>query len=462
MTREEAEQIVTCYDDYKRNRSSERGLVLRSFQQRHPSVRFFDDDGLPTREFKRFVAGLRKFIHQARKLDQLENRPTAKFADGIVVFGSCHLDVWGDVKDSEPGVIDQPGSIAYSVGGTAYNIAHNLSSRGLPVAIFSYIRAGSAVSDYILRRIREAGISDYYLQRVINFPESAFIAHRINGELVSAVSSMAIETHGRFEHAQVRDAIKKSRVVVIECNLSETQIELISRLAVREERPVLCAAVSEPKASRILASYRPAHGAGLLAVCMNDYEFATIAKKCGISDEVAEILEKLNSRAVFITRGAAGYDILSVDTTIRTHFPAPRVTTLVNTSGAGDALLSGLIHSIYCSNGELDVDDCRVRIEDYVKAVLGEVGSTVGAAVDPSEIVHRTVEVSAETKEHPRNFLQKVVHYTWKAWSIPVIIVGILAVPAFFFSDECEKLFAFMLRHLVDALHWLARLFSGK
>jgi hypothetical protein len=42
--------------------------------------------------------------------------------------------------------------------GTAYNIAYNLCSHGLPVAIFSCVRAGSAVSDYILRGVREAGI----------------------------------------------------------------------------------------------------------------------------------------------------------------------------------------------------------------------------------------------------------------------------------------------------------------
>ena len=321
MTREEAERIVRCFDEFRKNHSSACERELGSIQLRHPTVRFFDQYNRPTREFKIFVTNLRKFLREARKIEKLEKRQAEEFVDGIVVFGSCHLDVWGDVAKNEVGVIDQPGSVTYSVGGTAYNIAYNLRSRGLPIAIFSCIRAGSAVSDYILRRVREAGIVDDYIHKLTDFPESAFVAHRVNGELVSAVSSMAIETHGRFDKARVEEVIKRARVVVFECNLSPVQIELISRLAAIAKRPVLCAAVSEPKASRILTSYRTKDEPALLAACLNQNEFAAVAKKHDMSGSGRDVLEKLNCKAIFVTRGAAGYDLLSIDSTTPKHFP---------------------------------------------------------------------------------------------------------------------------------------------
>ena len=45
-------------------------------------------------------------------------------------------------------------------------------------------------------------------------------------------------------------------------------------------------------------------------------------------------------------------------------------------------LTSGIVHSVHSGNGELDLNDCSKRIEDYVKAVLSEVGSFVPFLAD--------------------------------------------------------------------------------
>ena len=45
----------------------------------------------------------------------------------ILICGAAHLDIVGEYSRSAASVTDKPGEIIYSVGGTAYNVAANVT-----------------------------------------------------------------------------------------------------------------------------------------------------------------------------------------------------------------------------------------------------------------------------------------------------------------------------------------------
>jgi sugar/nucleoside kinase (ribokinase family) len=90
------------------------------------------------------------------------------------------MDVIGDFTSADQHDVDKVGEISHSIGGTAFNIAVGIANAGgVTVAMYTHLRAKSMVTDLILSRLHEEGVSTKYVVRdpTIN-KDSGFVAHR--------------------------------------------------------------------------------------------------------------------------------------------------------------------------------------------------------------------------------------------------------------------------------------------
>ncbi|HEY6436303.1 MAG TPA: PfkB family carbohydrate kinase, partial [Ignavibacteriaceae bacterium] len=165
----------------------------------------------------------------------------------IAVVGSAHLDILSTiVGDVEP--IDKIGKLSIHFGGTAYNIAINLSNLGENVRFISGMKR-SPFTSLILDNLKEHKIEPWVIQQE-NIPLGGFAAQLWNGELISAVSSMPVETI-HFDHNFIVDALSGAKAIILECNLSPLQIQLFASVAKTKNIPVFISSVSEEKSLRL-------------------------------------------------------------------------------------------------------------------------------------------------------------------------------------------------------------------
>ena len=174
------------------------------------------------------------------------------------------MDVLGDFPSTEKRRIDKEGEVYCSIGGSAFNIAVDIANAGgTTVSLFTHVRRKSPVTDIILARLREEGVSARYVIRDTNIQrDSGFIAHRVDGELVSAVSSMPVED-AQFDERVLASAVNRASIVIAECNLSGTQLSLIARLCKPTGKPLIVGGVSESKCQRIRLMNDPAASCGV-------------------------------------------------------------------------------------------------------------------------------------------------------------------------------------------------------
>lgn len=298
--------------------------------------------------------------------------------DFVLVVGAAHPDIFADYGADEADRIDKIGKLTYSVGGTAYNIAVNLARRYVDVALYTHLKEDSLFTDLILERLSASGVMTQFVRFDTNMPESGFLALREDGDLVSAVTASGI-TRVTLDEEGLVTAVDRAKIVVVDCNLSETQLELVGRITEDSGKSLFVAGVSESKAVRVHCLPTTV---SLFSV--NEYE-ARRAFDCEDlhPDTLRKKLRANDIEQLVVTEGVAGY--LVVDETDVTRHTVPEVVDPISTSGAGDALLAGLCHVVN-EHGELDWDVAPKRVNEYVKDVIVDEGSTVGATATEREL----------------------------------------------------------------------------
>ena len=294
----------------------------------------------------------------------------------ILVAGGAHIDVIADYPARADRMLDKVGTVRFSVGGTAYNIAVNLGQAGVPVRLLSAARRGTFASIWIRERLVSAGVDlDQFLidDRVA---DSGFVAIRRDGELRSAVTASSV-TSILLSSDQLDIALAGSKLVVIDCNFASDQIDRIVKAAQARSLPVVIAVVSDSKVSRLreLTMDQPAD-----LVAMNHLEFAVLfgSFSAGLAhDRIRECCRDAHARRLLVTRAEEGTAFLSEDGSLEC-FPAPEVEEIVSVTGAGDALLAALI-ACWAETGELDPRRSQNRMASAVRRALGEAGATSGS-----------------------------------------------------------------------------------
>jgi sugar/nucleoside kinase (ribokinase family) len=166
--------------------------------------------------------------------------------DYVLVAGAAHIDILADYRSMDQPRMDKIGSILYSVGGTAYNIAINLAQSGVPVSLLTVLKKNSFSSTWICERLKSTGVDFDLIDFSEKVRESGFVALRTDGVLNTAVTSTAVGEHSFPPHL-IDQAVLNARIVVIDCNLATDQMSLLLNCAMKHNRPTVVAAVSDSK-----------------------------------------------------------------------------------------------------------------------------------------------------------------------------------------------------------------------
>jgi len=222
------------------------------------------------------------------------------------------------------------------------------------------------------------------------------------------------------------EAVEHARIVVADCNLAVDQLLLVVEAAGAARCPVVLAAVSDSKVHRI--AQLPA---GLIVdlVCLNELELQALGFAMTDPMEPARVQEiclALRARKVIVTQGMRGHVALDAAGQIE-RFPAPDVETIVSTSGAGDALLAGLVVDWY-RNGRLDVAGAQTTVARLVRRVLEQPGATVGSLAAEADFA-KLAQIAMREEPVMRRFMTPEVGVAAAVVTVLVtLVVGLLQV----------------------------------
>jgi pseudouridine kinase len=263
-----------------------------------------------------------------------------------------------------------PATAASSHGGVARNVAENLARLGVPVRLCSLVGdddAGRAVR----ARLEACGAGVEAVAELAGASTARYIAVLDPaGELVIGVAAM--EVLERIEQAALEAAWPASPGwLFLDCNLRADVIAAALRRAAEVGTPVAVDAVSTPKVTRLSGGL----GGVRVLFCNLDEARALLAvlpadqgrpPLLPATADAARALVTAGAGAVVLTLGPAGALIADADG-VRA-LPA-RPATVVDVTGAGDALVAGTLSGLAAG----------ATLDDAVRAGLAAAALTVAS-----------------------------------------------------------------------------------
>ncbi|NMO17920.1 hypothetical protein HPC49_16175 [Pyxidicoccus fallax] len=290
--------------------------------------------------------------------------PPGGTSQPVLIIGSTLLDI-GAKYSGNPTSTQKLGTVQYSVGGAAFNIAANLHANKFPVALMTYLKEQSIGCDMIRKVLDRSGIGLKHVRASPAVGEPAYVAHFHNGALVSGVTSSLIDAV-ELEAKELDRAIRRAALVVVETNLSRDQIKSITESCRKHDRPVLAQIVAADKADRICGL--DSKETLFEIVSMNREEASRIGFHWPADDTaVREFCQKVSARWVFVTLAENGHVLLRQDGQAEETPSLARG--MVNVSGAGDALFAAVCSCMY-EGKPPSHPAVRGRINDWVSRVL--------------------------------------------------------------------------------------------
>jgi len=245
----------------------------------------------------------------------------------VCVIGGANVDITATSGKAFRVGDSNPGSVVVSWGGVARNIAHNLTLLGDQVELLT-IFGGGIFGPIIAAACREIGIGISHSEIAEEGTNSFFVSiNNADGELVGGVADMNATEGMTPEWLSKRlDAINAADVVVADANSSA---EALAWLIDHCQKPLYLDAVSVAKAGRIREAVELSERKAFFALKCNALE----------NEELASV-EGCQRR--YVSVGAEGLKV-SADHRLY-EFPALPCT-VRNVTGAGDALLAGIVHA---------------------------------------------------------------------------------------------------------------------
>lgn len=254
----------------------------------------------------------------------------------VVVIGDALID---ELRD-ENGVRE-------FVGGAALNVAVGLSRLGLPTTLIAMVgddEAGAHIRSYL---------DDYGVDLIATdsaHGSSRAVSTRIGGEPVYEFNDAARARRIRFGDEE-RRAVQEAAITVITCFPFDDEAQTEELVAALRDTSGLVAVDPNPRTGMLHDRDRFVRGFERVAaladlVKVGDDDAAILTGEP--LDTVAARLRETGVRAVLTTRGAAGASILADG--VEVHRPiADAPSPVVDTMGAGDAVLSSAVASVLSS-----------------------------------------------------------------------------------------------------------------
>lgn len=283
---------------------------------------------------------------------------------GVVVIGGANIDLRGKPEEELKNHTSNPGKINVGSGGVARNIAHNLALLNVPVTLLSAV-GDDEEGIRILEEIGQAGVKTEQMIISGEHPTGIYLAVLDEkGEMEVAVSDMRILEEISLEYLRSKAyIIKKSKIVVMDTNVPEESMEYVVDLCNKVNVPLFIEPVSVEKAKKvrkvldgrgrwIIDYITPSREEleSILEMRIGDNQDLDLVRSAEElkSKGVKNVIITLGKRGIYIFCGGAdGSSEVRQDEPGRGKFMVPYKGKVVDVTGAGDALVAGLVYGIY-------------------------------------------------------------------------------------------------------------------
>lgn len=259
----------------------------------------------------------------------------------ITVIGGANVDLSATLSDAFIASDSNPGKVQIGFGGVARNIAHNLALLGHEVQLMTMF-GGDEFGKLLAGSCREAGIDIALSERAEDRRSGTYLCiNEAGGEMIAAVADTDIVGLITPDWLAERlEAINGSGIVVVDTNIS---VEALQYLYTHVRVPMYIDGVSTTKAKRMVQALREVEELKcVLAVKLNLSEALVITGETNYTAAARRLLD-MGVAEVYITMGEKGIYGRGEEEIVL--LPALPIEHIVNTTGAGDAFLAGVVHA---------------------------------------------------------------------------------------------------------------------
>lgn len=245
----------------------------------------------------------------------------------ICVIGGANADITATTFNRFVPKDSNPGTIRLTPGGVGRNIAHNLALLGDEV-VFLTLFGGDTFGLFTADSCRRVKIDIGFCDTAPVGTRSCFLSiNDCDGEMVGGVSDM-VTTDGMSPEWI---ASKLQRIGAVDAFVADANIpvETLAFLIDHAYAPLYVDAVSGAKAPKILEALDRSSKKHIHTLKCNQLESEIMGSVKGVD-------------RVFVSKGTNGLDV--VENAVTMHFPALPCE-VVNSTGAGDALMAGIVHA---------------------------------------------------------------------------------------------------------------------
>lgn len=262
--------------------------------------------------------------------------------DHVLLIGAILLDVKGKpVAGLEPGV-SNPAEIRSTRGGTARNVAENLSRLGTEVVLISAV-GNDLPGRQLLEQTAASGVNVDNVAIIDGASTGTYIALlENNGALSVALDDVRVMNHITPEMlADARHLFADACMVMMDGSLSPASMDAIVAMTKEYKIPL----VADPSSTRVAYKLRP-YLPHLHLVVPNEMEAAELCEvdffghDPNASLDLARLLVKIGVEHVVVTLKDFGLDYATESET--GYIPA-NYSEYVDSTGTGDALTAAII-----------------------------------------------------------------------------------------------------------------------
>lgn len=257
----------------------------------------------------------------------------------ISVIGGSNVDLSATLSDAFIAADSNPGHVEIGYGGVARNIAHNLSLLGARVQLLSIFGGdlfGGLLQDYC----KQQGIDLHLSEKAPDARSGVYLCiNNHGGEMIAAVADTEIIRTITPEWLEKRAGeLNISDYIVADTNISEDAIRWLME---NSTVPLFIDGVSSTKAHRVVNALHKCKLPYLHSLKLNLKE-ALAVTETSTYGEAAQQLLNMGVQHVYITLGSEG--VYCRNAAEEWLFPA-LPGEVVNTTGAGDAFLAGVVYA---------------------------------------------------------------------------------------------------------------------
>ncbi|WP_245879076.1 PfkB family carbohydrate kinase [Vibrio diazotrophicus] len=257
-----------------------------------------------------------------------------------IVIGGANMDLCGKASVPLLNGDSNPGTLHYSPGGVARNIADNLARLGSKVELISSI-GNDQWGEQLVSACIDAGVGVSHLLRCQQGRTATYLSiHDNEGEMQIALNDMKVlEQLNAEQLTKHKSLISHSDLVVIDANLSEDALSYLFNCI--DNTRIYVDPVSANKALKLKPYLSQID---LLKPNLIEAELLSGIKVTSEDDypRICDALHHLGVKEVVLSLGSKGIFASNQKETFRLK---PRTTSVTNVTGAGDALMAGLAHA---------------------------------------------------------------------------------------------------------------------